>query len=108
VVGRRKGAVSTVTSSTIITSSMRYAKKPMALLNLVYRDQLFPRRAYARAFELLLARQSEKQACCTMVGLLAIAHDRACEAALAHAIDADLDAGSLPDLASLREPLQTR
>src|SRR5580693_1833444 len=26
-------------------------KKPMALLNLVYRDQLFPRRAYARAFE---------------------------------------------------------
>ena len=26
-------------------------KKPMALLNLVYRDQLFPRSAYARAFE---------------------------------------------------------
>jgi hypothetical protein len=25
-------------------------KKPMALLNLVYRDQLFPRAAYARAF----------------------------------------------------------
>ena len=31
-------------------------KKPMALVNLVYRDQLFPRRAYARAFEALLAR----------------------------------------------------
>ena len=29
-------------------------KKPMALLNLVYRDQLFPCRAYARAFEALL------------------------------------------------------
>jgi hypothetical protein len=28
-------------------------KKPMALLNLVYRDQLFPRRAYARAFAAL-------------------------------------------------------
>ena len=28
----------------------------MALLNLVYRDQLFPRRAYARAFEVLLSR----------------------------------------------------
>jgi hypothetical protein len=28
----------------------------------VYRDQLFPRRAYARAFEALLAKQSEKQA----------------------------------------------
>jgi hypothetical protein len=78
-------------------------RKPMALINLVYRDQLFPRRAYARAFEVLLAKQSEKQACRTMVGLLAIAHDRACEAALAHAIDADLDAGSLPDLDRLRD-----
>src|ERR1700732_1555362 len=55
-------------------------KKPMALLNLIYRDQLFPRRAYARAFEALVARESEKQACRTMVGLLALAHDRACEA----------------------------
>jgi hypothetical protein len=78
-------------------------RKPMALLNLVYRDQLFPRRAYARAFEALLARESEKQACRTMVGLLALAHDRACEAALADAIDVDLDASGLPDLASLRE-----
>ncbi len=33
-----------------------------------------------------------------MVGLLALAHDRACEAELAHAIDAGLDAGALPDL----------
>jgi hypothetical protein len=78
-------------------------RKPMALLNLVYRDQLFPRRAYARAFEALLAKESEKQACRTMVGLLALAHDRACEAELAHAIDADLDAGCLPDLGRLRE-----
>jgi transposase InsO family protein len=73
-------------------------KKPMALINLVYRDQLFPRRAYARAFEELLAKGSEKQACRTMVGLLALAHDRACEADLAQAIDADLDIGVLPDL----------
>jgi hypothetical protein len=78
-------------------------KKPMALLNLVYRDQLFPRRAYARAFEALLTKQSEKQACRTMVGLLALAHDRACEAELAHAIEADLDAGDLPDLDRLRD-----
>ena len=75
----------------------------MALINLVYRDQLFPHRAYARALESLLARQSEKQACRTMVGLLALAHDRACEAELAHAIDADLDAGDLPDLDRLRD-----
>src|SRR5215472_9436018 len=30
-------------------------RKPMALLSLVYREQLFPRRAYRRAFEALLA-----------------------------------------------------
>ena len=78
-------------------------RKPMALLNLVYRDQLFPRSAYARAFEALLAGEGEKRACRTMVGLLALAHDRACEAELADAIDADLDAGRLPDLDRLRE-----
>ena len=81
-------------------------KKPMALLNLVYRDQLFPRAAYKRAFEALLAGLGEKRACRTMVGLLALAHDRACEAELADAIAADLDAGRLPDLARLRERFQ--
>ena len=81
-------------------------RKPMALLNLVYRDQLFPRRAYGRAFEVLLASASEKQACRTMVGLLALAHERACEVELARAIDAGLDAGVLPDLASLRDRFQ--
>jgi transposase InsO family protein len=73
-------------------------RKPMALLNLIYREQLFPRRAYQRAFEALLAGDSEKRACRTMVGLLALAHDRACEAELAEAIEAELDAGRLPDL----------
>jgi len=82
-------------------------RKPMALLNLVYRDQLFPRRPYARAFEALLAKQNEKQTCRTMVGLLALAHDRACEAELADAIDADLDAGRLPELDRLRERFTT-
>src|SRR5918911_2679927 len=76
-------------------------RKPMALLNLVYREQLFPRRAYRRAFEALLAANSEKQACRTMVGLLALAHDRACEAELAEAINAELNAGRLPDLETL-------
>jgi hypothetical protein len=76
-------------------------RKPMALLNLVDREQLFPRRAYQRAFEALLASDGEKRACRTMVGLLALAHDRACEAELAQAIDAELDAGRLPDLDSL-------
>ena len=76
-------------------------RKPMALLNLIYREQLFPRRAYQRAFEALLAGDSEKRACRTMVGLLALAHERGCEAELAILIEADLDAGRLPDLDTL-------
>jgi hypothetical protein len=75
----------------------------MALLNLVYRDQLVPRQAYARAFEALLASEGDKRACRTMVGLLALAHDRACEAELGDAIEVLLDAGELPQLDQLRE-----
>jgi hypothetical protein len=78
-------------------------KKPMALNNLVYRDQLFPRPAYRKAFEALCAELGDKRACKVTVALLALAHDRACEAELAQAIDADLDAGRLPDLAVLSE-----
>ena len=78
-------------------------RKPMALLNLVYRDQLFPRRAYARAFDALLSGAGEKHACRTLVGLLALAHERTCEAELALAVEADLDAGALPDLKALTE-----
>jgi hypothetical protein len=36
-----------------------------------------------------------------MVGLLALAHERTCEAELAQAIEAELEAGRLPDLDSL-------
>ena len=78
-------------------------KKPMALLNLVYREQLFPRRAYARAFEALLAKEGEKHACRAAVELLALAHERVCEGELAEAIDASLNAGELPDPAQLQK-----
>jgi len=77
-------------------------RKPMALLNLVYRDHLFPRQAYARAFEALLAAGNERHACRTMVGLLALAHERTCEAELAQVLDAELDAVRLPDHDALR------
>jgi hypothetical protein len=77
-------------------------RKPMALCNLVYRDQLFPRPAYRRAFETLRERKGDKPACKVTVELLALAHERACEAELATAIEADLDAGRLPDLQALR------
>jgi hypothetical protein len=78
-------------------------RKPMALLNLVYREQLFPRRAYVEAFEALLARDGERCACRAMVGLLTLAHERACEGELALAIEADLEAGRPPDLKILTE-----
>jgi len=77
--------------------------KPMALLNLVYRDQLFPREAYRQTFHELIERLPERQACRTMVELLAMAHDRGCESELADQLDAALEARRLPDMAALRE-----
>jgi hypothetical protein len=78
-------------------------RKPMALLNLVYREQLFPRRVYSLAFDALLAGIGERPACRAMVGLLALAHERACEAELAAVLQATLDDGVLPDLKALIE-----
>lgn len=77
-------------------------KKPMALLNLVYRDRLFPREAYRRTFDALLEQRPERQACRIMVDLLALAHERGCEAELATHLAAELEAGRLPDMAALR------
>ncbi len=77
-------------------------RKPMALLGLVYRDQLFPREAYRRAFDALLAAQPERDACRTTVALLALAHERGCEAELASRLAEILEAGLLPDLDELR------
>ena len=78
-------------------------RKPMALLNLVYRDQLFPREAYRHSWEALLAALPPRTACRTMVGLLALAHDRTCEGELAIELEAILGTGELPDLALLRQ-----
>ena len=76
-------------------------RKPMALLNLVYRDQLFPRQAYARTFEFLQSHLAPRAACKIMVQLLALAHERACEAELADQLTIDLDQNRLPDIAAL-------
>jgi len=70
-------------------------RKPMALLNLVYRDQIFPRAAYRRTWERLLEAGPAKAACKTMVALLLLAHECACEADLAVVLEACLDAGVL-------------
>lgn len=77
-------------------------RKPMALLNLVYRDQLFPREAYRRTFDHLLEKLTERAACRCMVELLALAHERGCEAQLATCLNDHLAAHRLPDIGTLR------
>jgi len=78
-------------------------RKPMALLNLVYRDQLWPRDAYRHMFDHLCERLSERAACKLMVELLSIAHERGCEVQLAALLTEDLAADRLPELKVLRE-----
>jgi hypothetical protein len=76
-------------------------RKPMALLSLVYRDQLFPRDAYRLTFEFLREEMAERAACKMMVSLLSLAHDRSCEAQLATVLADDLDHRRLPDISAL-------
>jgi hypothetical protein len=76
--------------------------KPGALIGLSYRDALWPCPAFARAWDALIVRGPERQACRTMVGLLVLAHEGGCETALAAALESTLDAGRLPDLEELR------
>ena len=77
-------------------------KKPMALMGLVYRDQLFPCQAYRDTFAALLERSDEKNACRTTVDLLALAHDRGCEGELAQHLEQELRQHRLPDIPRLR------
>ncbi|MFL5135624.1 MAG: Mu transposase domain-containing protein, partial [Microvirga sp.] len=76
--------------------------KPGALAGLTYRDALWPRPAYRRAWEALLAVQPVRDASRTMVDLLALAHDRGIEADIAAALDAILDEGGLPVFAEIQ------
>src|SRR5260370_410126 len=71
-------------------------RKPMTLMVLVYRVKLFPRQAYRRPFEVLVATVSARAACLTIDDLLALAHDRACEGELAERLTQDLEADILP------------
>lgn len=77
-------------------------RKPMALMRLTYREQIFPRDAYRRMFDRLIEAMPERDACRLMVELLSMAHERACEAELADLLAQDLDAGRLPDIDALR------
>ena len=53
-------------------------------------------------FAVLLEQTSEKVACRMTVDLLALAHDRGCEAELAAQLEEDLRQKRLPDMAALR------
>ena len=48
-------------------------------------------------------RCGDRDACKVTVELLMLAHEHACEADLADALDADLHAGRLPDVAALSD-----
>lgn len=98
--GRRSADSRHVVDYRHIIHSLR--RKPMALLNLVYRDALFPRPPFREAWDRLFGAGNTVHACKTMVGLLSLAHDRNCEAELAAALAVQLADGGLPDLASLR------
>jgi len=74
----------------------------MALLNLVYRDALFPRAAYRLAWEKLLADGDPRHACKAMVSLLALAHERCCEAELAAALTEQMGRAEPIDVAALQ------
>jgi transposase InsO family protein len=77
-------------------------RKPMALLSLAYRDQLFPREAYRLTFERLREELAPRAACKLMVELLSLAYERTCEAQLAEVLTEDLALRRLPDLDALR------
>jgi hypothetical protein len=99
--GAAKGGHAHVVDYRHVIHALR--RKPMALLNLVYREQLFPRDAYRKMFDRLLEKLPEKSACRMMVDLLALAHDRGCEAELATILEDDLAANQIPEIAALHE-----
>ena len=77
-------------------------KKPQAFRRFVFRDALFPRTAFRRAWNALDDALDERHACRVYVRLLHIAATLACEARLADWLDAVLDRGELPDLEAAR------
>ena len=96
---RGRGGHAHVVSYHHVIHSLR--TKPGAFANLIYRDALFPRTAYRRCWDALVVALPLCRACRLMVGLLWLAHERACEADLAMELDRILAAGDLPDLDAL-------
>ena len=82
-------------------------RKPGAFARWVLRDAVFPREVYRRTWERLSAACSEREACKTIVGLLALAADGH-EAQLASELEQLLELDQLPDLQALTALLAPR
>jgi hypothetical protein len=77
-------------------------KKPGALARWTMRDDVFPRTIYRTTWDALMQHCHEREACKTMVGLLALAAD-GYEAELAIELETLREANELPDLDAIRE-----
>jgi transposase InsO family protein len=75
-------------------------RKPGAFARWVLRDAVFPRDVYRQTWERLAARLPEREACRTIVGLLALAADGH-EAQLADELEQLIELDQLPDLEAL-------
>ena len=82
-------------------------RKPGAFARWVLRDAMFPRAVYRQTWERLSARLSEREACKTIVGLLALAADGH-EAQLATELEQLIELDQLPDLMALTALLAPR
>ena len=77
-------------------------KKPQAFRNSVFREDLFPRDVFRRAWEVLDQKLEPRKACKVYVGLLHLAAMHAVEDALSQHLEDVLDRGQLPDLETAR------
>jgi hypothetical protein len=73
-------------------------RKPQAFRRSVFRDELFPRPVFRRAWEVLDDRLEPRAACRVYVGLLHLAATQACEAVLADHLESVLACGELPSI----------
>jgi hypothetical protein len=79
-------------------------RKPGAFARWVLRDAVFPREVYRQTWQRLAAARPEREACKTMVGLLALAADGH-EAQLADELEQLIELDQLPDLNALSKLL---
>jgi len=77
-------------------------RKPQAFRRSIFRDELYPRPVFRRAWEMIDGHLEPRKACRVYVGLLHLAAMHACEAALADHLQKVLDRGEVPDLEGAR------